>query len=115
MPKSKSRNREKIRKQHPQPPLELSHRLMERSRALSRHIWRWIVGASALLSLAAAVIFFLPKVTVGASGPFQPSATPPVTFVISNESVIPLENIKPRLGFCAISFNFGMTDDPKPP
>jgi hypothetical protein len=90
--------------------------LLAKISGVVRYMWAWILGLSALVSLAAAAVFFLPRVTVDASGPFEASPRPPITFTIANTNVVPLENIKPLLGLCAMSLNFGMKDDnPTPP
>ena len=78
-----------------------------------RRISAAIAGA---IAFAAAGVTFLPRITVEASGPFEASAPPPVTFTIANVGIVPLEEVKPRLGFCALGINFGLKDDnPVPP
>jgi hypothetical protein len=74
-----------------------------------------ILALATVVGGAAAVVTFFPRITIEASGPFDPSPKPPVTFTIANTNVIPLEDVKPRLGFCAVSLNFGGTDEPNPP
>lgn len=51
----------------------------------------------------AGVVTLLPRVTVEPSGPIEPLGSY-LSFVITNTNVIPLENIKPMLGICFVSF-----------
>ncbi|MGC1778577.1 MAG: hypothetical protein WBB34_11565 [Xanthobacteraceae bacterium] len=74
-----------------------------------------ILAVATLVGGVAAVVAFLPRMTVEASGPFDVSPLPVVTFTVTNTGVMPLEDVSPRLGFCALGINFGMTDNPVPP
>jgi len=75
-----------------------------------------VLAFATIVGGAAAVVTFLPRMTVDASGPFDPSQNPPVSFTIANTNVVPLEDVTPKLGFCAVSINLGMPDTPtKPP
>jgi hypothetical protein len=61
-------------------------------------------------------VTFLPRVSIEASGPFDASPEPAIVFTIANTNIVPLADVKPRLGLCAVSLNFGIADDnPKPP
>jgi hypothetical protein len=59
-------------------------------------ILRWFFTRLALVAVAitlAGAFFFLPRVTVEPSGPYDPSNPSPITFTISNVNIIPLRNI----------------------
>jgi hypothetical protein len=53
-----------------------------------------ILALATVVGGAAAVVTFFPRITIEASGPFDPSPKPPVTFTIANTNVIPLEDVK---------------------
>ncbi|HEY1798052.1 MAG TPA: hypothetical protein VGG57_18205 [Stellaceae bacterium] len=50
----------------------------------------------------AALFFFLPRVTVEPSGPYDPANPSSVTFTISNINIVPLRDVQPELGLCFI-------------
>ena len=78
-------------------------------------IWRLIGGISVVVG-ATAIVFFWPRVTVEPSEPFDASPNPPIIFTITNTNVVPLAEIKPRLGLCAVGIIIGGVDEhPNPP
>jgi hypothetical protein len=116
MPRSKGRCPKTIQVLHLLPLPAKSRRYLGKIAAVSCRLWQSIVGASVLVTLAAGALFFLPRVTVEASGPFDASPEPAITFTVTNAGVFPLADVKPYLGLCAVSLNFGIADDnPKPP
>jgi hypothetical protein len=96
-----------LRSQPPAPP-------KKRWTSLSKVV-AGLLGLATVLGGAAAVVTFLPRMTVDASGPFEASQKPPVSFTIANTNVIPLLDITPKLGLCAVSISRGMPDAPKQP
>ncbi len=71
----------------------------------------WLIGSVvALIGFASAVVTFLPRPTVdGPSNPYEMSL--PISFVIGNANIVPLENVQPMLGLCTLVF--GSTDRPQ--
>lgn len=59
-------------------------------------------GASVLIGIAAGALFFLPRVTVDPSGPYDPLKPSPITFTISNVNIVPLRNVAIGIGVCYI-------------
>jgi hypothetical protein len=62
-------------------------------------IWKWV---TLVVMFAAAALFFLPRVTVEPSGPFDPSHPTSLIFTIANINIIPLRNVQPSVGICFI-------------
>jgi hypothetical protein len=60
----------------------------------------FLLWASVVMTLVAGAFFFLPRVTIESSGPYDPSNPSPVTFVISNINIIPLRDVQPSIGIC---------------
>jgi hypothetical protein len=52
------------------------------------------------LTVAAAALFFLPRITVEPSGPYDPSQPTPLIFTIINTNIVPLRNVQVGLGVC---------------
>jgi hypothetical protein len=110
MPKKAKRKGRKTNRAPPVYPAPPRKRWSQLSRVFA--------GAGTVATIiggAAGVVTFLPRITVEASGPFDASPRPPVSFTIANINVIPLEDVRPLLGFCALSLNFGMPDAPSAP
>jgi hypothetical protein len=53
-----------------------------------------------VLTVAASALFFLPRVTVEPSGPYDPLQPSPITFTITNINIVPLRNVKIGIGLC---------------
>jgi hypothetical protein len=64
-----------------------------------------ILAAATLFGATAAAVTFLPRITVDASEPFDPSGPAPISFVIANISFVPLRDIQARLGLCGVGIN----------
>lgn len=62
-------------------------------------LFRW--GAFAV-TFSAAALFFLPRVSVEPSGPYNPSSPSPVTFTITNANIVPLRNVRIFVGLCYV-------------
>jgi hypothetical protein len=56
---------------------------------------------SVLITLASA-FFFLPRVTIEPSGPYDPSNPSPILFTIANANIIPLRNVEVGIGLCYV-------------
>ena len=109
MPKSRGRKHHKS----PQPPVLCPHKGKKLLSTAARLIG---AGFLATCTVVGAAVIFVPRITVEASGPFDASPEPPIVFTIANISIVPLADVKPRLGLCAVSLNYGIADDnPKPP
>jgi hypothetical protein len=86
------------------------------------NIWRLLVGSlhallgwlsaktpsiltwmSVLIGIAAGALFFLPRVSVEPSAPYDPTNPSPVTFTIANINIVPLRNVHAFIGVCDIA------------
>jgi hypothetical protein len=56
-----------------------------------------------ILTIAASALFFLPRVIVDVSGPYDPSHPSPVLFTISNINIVPLRNVWVFVGLCYLA------------
>jgi hypothetical protein len=70
--------------------------------------WLWrkkgdlVVWASVAMTLCAGAFYFLPRVTVDPSGPYDPANPSPITFTIANINIVPLQDVQPTIGLCYI-------------
>ena len=64
-----------------------------------KDVLTWI---SVMIGIAAGSFFFLPRVTVEPSGPYDPSSPSPITFVISNINIVPLRDVQLAVGLCSM-------------
>jgi hypothetical protein len=70
--------------------------------------WLWrrradiLLWASVVMTLAAGAFFFLPRVTVDPSGPYDPSNPSAVTFTVANINIVPLRDVQLGIGLCYI-------------
>jgi len=62
-----------------------------------------LIWASVAMTLAAGAFFFLPRVAIESSGPYDPSHPSPITFTISNINIVPLRDVQPFVGLCFIN------------
>jgi hypothetical protein len=86
------------------------HKILERAQSILtfERLFRW--GAFAV-TFSAAALFFLPRVTVESSGPYDPSNPSPITFTIANNNIVPLRNVEALIGVCSLK----MPDAPHTP
>jgi hypothetical protein len=68
-----------------------------------------VTWLSILLGIAAGSFFFLPRVTVEPSGPYDPSHPTPLIFWIANTNIVPLRNVRVGIGICYIHVEGGPT------
>jgi hypothetical protein len=64
-----------------------------------------ILASATVVGGVAAAFFFLPRVTVDPSGPYDPSNPSPITFTIANINIIPLRDVQPSLGVCFMDWS----------
>lgn len=70
--------------------------------------WCWtkkqpfFVSLSIAMTLLAGAFFFLPRVTVEPSGPYNPSHPSATIFTISNVNIVPLRNVQVAIGVCYV-------------
>jgi hypothetical protein len=71
----------------------------------NRH-WKTVTKIVGLVvvtvGFCSALATFLPHVTVESGGPIDPSDPYPISFTITNTSIIPLTDIQPEIGLCKI-------------
>jgi hypothetical protein len=61
-------------------------------------VWRWLLAAATLIGGFAALVTFLPRVSVSRSEPVDPSNPFSASFTITNESFIPLRDVGAAMG-----------------
>lgn len=75
--------------------------------------WLWnkkgdiLLWSSVAMTLVAGGFFFLPRVTVEPSGPYDSLNPSPITFRVSNTNIIPLKNVDFSIGICFLSLRPG--------
>jgi hypothetical protein len=68
---------------------------------IGRHIQAVLLWFGLVVTLCGA-FFFLPRVTVEPSGPYDPSHPSPITFTITNANIVALRNVQPFIGICSV-------------
>src|SRR5437762_1429084 len=63
-----------------------------------------IAATVTAIGVASAIVALLPRVTVEPGGQIDPSNPSPILFTIANTGPIPLNNVQPMLGICALIF-----------
>lgn len=93
---------------------QLSEHPQKKSLAQGFLRWSGIVAAwtTASVTLLGA-LFFLPRVSVETSGPYDPSNPTPISFTITNSNIIPLRNFQAGVGLCFLKFMPLSGDEPK--
>jgi hypothetical protein len=69
-----------------------------------------LIWASVIIGIFAGAFAFLPRITVEASGPYDPSSPIPITFVITNTNIIPLRDVQVSIGVCYLIFEGDLPD-----
>jgi hypothetical protein len=59
--------------------------------------------AATMLTIFAAAVVFLPRITVEPSGPYDPMNPSPITFTITNSNFVPLRNVFAAVGVCDVT------------
>ncbi len=105
--------------QTPTEPPKLCRVLWLHLLSILRGLLRWlranfglkdaVTWLSILLGIAAGSFFFLPRVTVEPSGPYDPSHPTPLIFWIANTNIVPLRNVRVGIGICYIHVEGGPT------
>ena len=75
---------------------------------------RRLFGLAVLwLTIVTSALFFLPRVTVDPSGPYDPSNPLPTTFTISNNNIVPLRDVQVFLGLCYVAPSMAAPPQPE--
>jgi hypothetical protein len=96
MPGSKKRKKAKERRPQSSPPAPRS-RWWKRPWGIITATFSFVVTA---IGLAAAIVTFLPRMTVEPGGQIDPASPYPISFTITNTGIIPLTNVQPGFGIC---------------
>jgi hypothetical protein len=59
-----------------------------------------VLWSSVLMTLLAGGFYFLPRVTVDSSGPYDPANPSPLTFTVTNTNIVPLRDVHFGIGVC---------------
>src|ERR1700749_1660646 len=70
----------------------------------TRRILAGLLAAATLFGGAAAVATFLPRMTVAAHGPIDPSDPSSIAFTVTNTNVLPLCDMEIYLAICIAAF-----------
>jgi len=109
MPRSRGRRPRRItphQSSSPSPPKESS--------SIWKKIGTGILITATLIGGLAAALYFVPRVTIEAVAPFDPSQPTPIAFRITNTNVVPLRNVDISLGICSLMIIPDTQPYPKP-
>jgi hypothetical protein len=85
-------------------PLQLHPCPQKEHSSLRGKFYKGLLAVATIAGGLAAAFFFLPRVVIDASGPYDPSSPSPLIFTIANTNIVPLREVQPSIGVCFLSF-----------